>query len=420
MGEKAIGLLVAFVVSIIVARYLGPEGYGSLSYVLSLTGLFGIAGHLGLSGLVVREIVKDKNGRGELLGTTCIMKFIGMSVGFVALILYAFLVEEPGSKVFYMLLIAATAMLIQPVNVIDFWFQSQVQAKYSVVARTIGLLSGGLYKLALVFGSFSLIFFAWSGVLQALISAIFFLLLYRAKSFIPLHQWKFNAVRAYKLLKQSWMVFAGAIFAVIYMKIDLVMLNLLNGPNAVGVYAVAAQLSEAWYFVPTAIVMSIFPKLITLREQNVNVFNQRLQQLFDLLFIMAVSVAIFVSLVAPWVIQVLYGDAYSDSALILAVHIWAGIFIFMRAAFSKWILIEDALMFSLVTQGCGALLNVALNLLLIPHYGALGAAVGTLLSYATASYFALVLSKKTRPVFWMMSKSMTAPFRYIFYFRTTH
>jgi O-antigen/teichoic acid export membrane protein len=84
----------------------------------------------------------------------------------------------------------------------------------------------------------------------------------------------------------------------------------------------------------------------------------------------------------------------------------------MRAAFSKWILIEDALMFSLITQGFGALANVGLNLLLIPQYGGYGAAVATLISYAVASYFSLFFYKKSRPVFWMMSKAMLSPVRY--------
>src|SRR5690606_8930482 len=173
----------------------------------------------------------------------------------------------------------------------------------------------------------------------------------------------------------------------------------------VGVYAVAAQLSEAWYFLPTAIVASFFPRLIKLHASDTGRFNLRLQQLFDMLFILAIVVAIVVTLVAEPLISLLFGEEYLQSASILIIHVWGGVFIFMRALFSRWIRIEGALMFSLITQGLGALANIGLNLLLIPRYGGEGAALATVLSYAIASWVALLAHAKTRPVFYMMTKS---------------
>ena len=110
--------------------------------------------------------------------------------------------------------------------------------------------------------------------------------------------------------------------------------------------------------------------------------------------------------------MITFGEAYQNAAPILIIHIWAALFIFMRALFSKWIIIEDVLIFSVISHGAGALLNVALNYLLIPHYGGEGAAYATLFSYATSSYLALLLYSKTRPTFWMMTKSIFSPLRY--------
>jgi O-antigen/teichoic acid export membrane protein len=190
------------------------------------------------------------------------------------------------------------------------------------------------------------------------------------------------------------------------------MLKWFVGAKEVGIYAVAATLSESWYFVPTAIVASLFPKLIDLKETDQKRFNYRLQQIFEILFVIALSVAVLMSFMGAPLIDLFFGQQYLASAPILAIHIWTALFIFMRAAFSKWILIEDALMFSLITQGFGALTNVGLNLLLIPRYGGYGAAVATLISYAMASYFSLFFYKKSRPVFWMMTKAMLSPVRY--------
>ena len=110
----------------------------------------------------------------------------------------------------------------------------------------------------------------------------------------------------------------------------------------------------------------------------------------------------------------MFGEVYKNAASILMIHIWAALFIFMRALFSRWIVIEDVLIFSMITHGSGALLNIVLNYILIPQYGGEGAAYATLFSYATSSYFALLLYFKTRPIFWMMTKSLFSPLRYCF------
>ncbi|WP_404408595.1 flippase [Pseudidiomarina marina] len=411
-SDKVLSLALNFVVSIIIARYLGAEDYGTLAYVLSLTTIFTVAGHMGLSGLVVREIVNSKSEHDVILGTSYAIKMAGMLLGFIGLLAYAVLTELNNVTVFWMLIFASLPMLIQPITVLDFWFQSQVQARFTAISNTSGLVAASLFKLLLVFSGASVLFFALGNLIQSFVVMTLLIFFYKRSSSLSISEWRFDKNKAISLVKQSWLIFAGAIFAVIYMKIDQVMLKFFEGSTSVGIYAVAAQISEAWYFIPTIIAASIFPKLIQLRESTPNEFYRRLQQLFDILFIIGLVIAVITTFVAPFVINFLYGIEYLESANILVVHIWAGIFVALRAAFSKWILIENALVFSLVTQGAGALLNVVLNWILIPHFGAMGAAVSTLISYSVASFFALTLSSHTRPIFWMMFKAMFAPIRY--------
>jgi O-antigen/teichoic acid export membrane protein len=191
------------------------------------------------------------------------------------------------------------------------------------------------------------------------------------------------------------------------------MLKWLLGSESVGVYAVAASLSEVWYFLPAIIVTSLFPKIIQLKETNELNYNKKLQQLYDFLFIIALILAIFVSYIASDLILFLYGKDYQQAGSILSIHIWAGVFIFMRALFSKWIIIENVLIFSLITQGFGALTNIILNFILIPQYGVYGAAIATLISYAVTSYFILIFYAKTRKMFWMMTKAIFSPIKYL-------
>lgn len=411
IGERFFTLALTFLVTILVARYLGPERYGVLAYALSLTSVFAIAGHMGLVGLVVRELVKQPENRGETLGTTFALKLWGFSMGYILLFAYVLLFESPGTVEFFLILILGLSLFFKSFTVIDAWFKSRVQAKYIAIAGSSAAVLAGLLKVSLVFGEASLIMIGVAYLLQSAFLMCGLLMLYRLTADVPLSSWKFQFNQAKMLVVRGAPVFLASVFATIYLKVDKIMLRWLVDASEVGIYTVAATLSEVWYFLPTAIVASLFPRLIHLKESNPKRYRLRLQQLFDLLFMLALAVAVALTFLAEPIISSFFGSQYAKSSGILSIHIWAGIFIFMRAALSKWILIEDALVFSLITQGSGALFNVALNFLLIPAFGGTGAAWATLIAYAVASYGSLLLYKRTRIIFGMMSKAMLAPIR---------
>lgn len=411
-SDKIISLGIGFIVTVIVTRYLGPERFGMLSYAISLTALFASASHMGLGGLVVREIVKNKEERSVILGTSLALKMIGALLGYALLMLYAYKSEGWLTENFYLILLVSTTMLVLPFSgIITFWFESQVQGKYISVAQLSGALSGAALKVLFVVLGASLTYFAFAHIVQSLITGALLLFLFQKRSIFSIASWKFSVDKAKELLASGWVIFLGSFFAVIYLKIDQVMLRWMVGDTAVGVYSVASTMSEVWYFIPTAIVASFFPRLIELKKEDSGLYHKKLQQIFDILFIIALAVAIAVNLLAPHLIGLLFGAVYQDAGAILVIHVWAALFIFMRAALSKWILVENLLVFSMITQGFGALVNVILNFYLIPLFGGQGAAIATLISYATASYFSLLVTPKSREVFVMMSRAMLSPVR---------
>ena len=223
MAEKVLGMGLAFIATVFVARYLGPEDFGSLAYALSLAALFSSAGHMGLSGLIVREIVKNEADRGETLGTAALLKFFGMAGGYVVLLFYAGSYEGLGTTEFYLIAFAGAALLFRPMDVVDFWFQAFVQARYAAIARISSHLATTGFKLALVFAGSSLVYFATAQVLQAALASMLLLGFFWFKAKLPVTRWRFSWVRAKELLSQGWLTYLGAIFAVIYlMKVDQV------------------------------------------------------------------------------------------------------------------------------------------------------------------------------------------------------
>lgn len=413
VGERVVSLSLSFVTTVFVARYLGPEDFGLLAYALSLVAIFTTAGHMGLSGLIVRDLVKYPAGRAEIVGTTIAIKTVGLGVGYILLVTYAWFFEGAGTTPFLLIVLAGVALIFKSTEVFDFWFQAFVQARYASVARLVSHSVAALFRILLVLSGAGILLFALTPLLQAIVGAVLLLFLFRQKAPLRLSELRATWARARSLFRQGSVIYLAAILGVIYLKVDQVMLRWLADVGEVGQYAVAAQFSEALYFLPAAIVASVFPKLIELRERNEAQFYLRLQQLLDLLFFMSVGFALFFTLASEWLVTTLFGQDYSASANVLVIHVWSSIFVFLRAGVSKWILVENALWFSLVTQGLGALTNVVLNLLLIPSYGGVGAAYATLFSYGVASFLAFGIHRRSRVVFWLMMRTVAAPVRYL-------
>jgi O-antigen/teichoic acid export membrane protein len=193
----------------------------------------------------------------------------------------------------------------------------------------------------------------------------------------------------------------------IYMRIGQVMIKEMMDAEQVGFYAAAVRLSEAWYFIPMAITASVFPAIINAKKQSDELYYQRLQKLYDLMVWLAVAIALPTTFLAPWVIRVLYGKAFSLAAGVLSIHIWAGVFVFLGVASGQWFIAENLQIYSFYRTLCGCIVNIILNFLLIPRYGVKGAAISTLVSYSFATYFSLLSAKKPFLNFKLMTYSLT-------------
>lgn len=412
MGDSLLTNLFTLVVLAVVARVLGPENYGAYAYVFSLAQLFAVLGQMGLDGLLTRELVNRPDDHPETMGTAGGLRFIGYAIGALGCLVYSLAVPGHTETERWLFVAAFVFILITPGPILlENWFRARVEARYSSMARMAGTLAGGGLKIGAVLLGFGVI---WVGFAQTVTILLIFALslpLFLRRGGPSPRTWRFVGTRARELLSESWMVFLGSMMAVIYLKIDQVMLRWWSGPEAVGVYAIASRMSEVFYFLPAALVTTFFPRLIQLRKSSLEMFEARFQGLLSVLTLLAYATLLGIFLLAPTFLPMIFGAEYAPAVPVLFVHMLSMPFIFMRYAFSRWILIEKFTLFSLISQGLGAASNVALNMLLIPQYGMMGAAVATLISYASAGYLALLCTRRTRPVFFMMTRALLQPWQ---------
>ncbi|MBU1927522.1 flippase [bacterium] len=385
-GEKILRMVVGLFVGVWVARYLGPEQFGLFSYAQSFVGLFTAIATLGLDGIVVRELVKDESRRDELIGTAFWLKLMGaLSV----LIVLAFAVNFTSNDSYTntLVFIIASATIFQSFNVIDFYFQSKVLSRYVVFANIITLFLSSIAKIVLILYNAPLIAFAWVTLFDSFILACGFVYFYfkshlanRVKIF------KFNRASAVALLRDSWPLILSGMVIAIYMKIDQVMIKEMMNAEAVGQYAAAVRLSEAWYFIPMVVASSLFPAIINAKKTSKELYYARLQKLYDLMVWMAIAIALPMTFLSDWIVELLYGGQYNQAGSVLMIHIWAGVFVFLGVAFSNYLVSENLTKKSFFRTALGASTNVGLNFVLIPKYGINGAAIATLLSQIIANY----------------------------------
>jgi PST family polysaccharide transporter len=229
-----------------------------------------------------------------------------------------------------------------------------------------------------------------------------------------LRQFLPSAQLARKLLWDAWPLMISAFSTMVYMKVDQIMLRSMVGETEVGIYASAVKLSELWYFLPMAIANSVFPEIVRSREQmSPERYRYRLQRFYDALAALAYCVAILVSLLAPVLVPLLFGENYAGAVPILQIHVWSFVFIALGVGRGKWLVVENLTKIAMGATVLGAVTNVGINWFVIPNYGGIGAAWATMISYAIYAYFALALVAKTRFTFWQLSKAIVAPVRYL-------
>ncbi|MEI6330026.1 MAG: flippase [Pseudanabaena sp. ELA645] len=404
-ADRILRMGVGLFVGVWVARYLGVEQFGIFNYASAFVGLFITLSTLGLDGIVVRSIVREPEKRSLILGTAFWLKLFGGVVALVLAVSCIILVRRDDQLTIFLVAILSSVGIFQAFDTIDLWFQSQVQSKYTVIAKNTAFAIIALVKVFLISTHAPLIAFAWSGLAEVGLGAIGLMITYKISGYSP-RFWSWNLPLAKTLIKESWPLILSGLSVMIYMRIDQIMLGEMVGDKAVGLYSAATRISEVWYFVPMAIASSVSPTIYAAKQVSEDLYYQRIEQFLRLLSWLAIVLAVPMSFLSGTIIMVLFGKSYEASASILAIHIWASIFVFMGVGTSPWFIAEGLTRFALRRTIIGAFTNVFLNIFLIPAYGAVGAAIATVISQAFASFLSNATHPKTRKIFNLQVKCL--------------
>ncbi|MHA7855902.1 flippase [Marinobacter shengliensis] len=400
IAEKGLRFCLGILVVGVVARHLGTELFGQLNFALAVLAIATVVATVGMNRIVPREVVgsiSDKSLRSEIVSTVFFLRFSAALS--ILIFLYFFGIFFVGqNKTLFFLVVAS--LIFNPFDVIDLHQQGLARVKSVSVIRTLVFICTSLIKLIFVYiDANPLWFFAFVIFEQGLVALVLYLFICvkSGKGFLTFRM--FNSRRAAVTLRESWPEIIAGLGGILFMRLDQVMLQFLQGSESVGVYSAAVRISEAWYFFPIAIVSATFPKIIQLREGSRDRYNDALLILFSALVGIAGVAVLFFLMFSDEIIAIVFGAGFSESVLILQVHCLVAVFIFIGSASGSWLAAERKLIWNLHRNLFGLIVNVILNLILIEKYGALGAAIATLISAVCAYYLFDLFSSKLRFMF---------------------
>ncbi len=378
LAEKASRIISGILVGVLVARFLGKEQFGIISYALSVLSIFTVFSTLGLDGIVVRELITEKKKKYDIIGTTFWLRFIGSFLVVIASTYYSFM-RDPSDRTWIVFLVSI-AVVFQSFSVIDFYFQSEVKGKYNAITQIITLIISAIVKLILIYFEAPLSWFASMVMLEAILTAINQLVFYKQNQ-QEVSQWKFSLSEAKRLLSHSWPIIISAFMQMIYQQADKILIaRYLQDMGMVGQYSAATRISEASFFIPVALSAALFPGIINNRE-NKPLQLKRLTQIYSLMIWSALIISIGGYLLGDWVIGFLYKDGFPLAPEIFKIHIWITIPVFFGTAWGSWLLALNKQKLITIYQVLVLIFILALEMYMIPKYGIKGAAYSVVFSY---------------------------------------
>jgi polysaccharide transporter, PST family len=405
-SERIFRMAISFLTIAWTARYLGVDQFGELNYAIAFASMFLPLLQIASDQITFRDLVNHPENKEQILGTSF---FIQVIAGIVIFLLAVFSVlgfhgNDP--VICKLVIILASVSCFGGFGVIESWFHSQVEVKYSIWVRNCVFILVTSLRILLLSVKAPIEYFAWLIVLESLLNAVGFMAIFRMTGH-NIFAWRSSWKYSQDLMRVSFPLIFSSLAIAVYMKIDQLMLGQLAGSQSVGNYSAAVRLSEMWPFASTMIVKSLAPSIIVAKKISEESYYRKLQNLCNLQALLVYCIAIPMTFLATPLVVLVFGKAYSSAGIVLSIHIWSSMFLFLGYVKEIWITTEGKTWFSFSFTLVGAVMNVVLNFILIPPYKEAGAAVATVISYCFADYVMCFLYPPVRRFGWMMTQAMS-------------
>lgn len=399
--EKIAKLAINLLFIGLIAKQVGPDSFGYLSFCQSiLTILLSISG-LGLDNILINEfIIHEKQKRKKIFSTVFWSRiFVGCFFSIIC-VLYVIIESSMTSEKAYILIFTICTLIFYSQNTYLSYFQSISEYKIISKISLISTLLVGVVKCFIIYFNLSIVFFSFVLMFELFLNLLLILLVTKRNDGISIRFEEFDYFTLVELLKQSWPVIVSSILVVLYTRLDHFMIAKMLGVKELGLFSVAVRIADAYVFIPSLIVTSFYPMLC-------NDFTKKAVRFyFDIVFLSALFCCLFIVSVCPLLIPILFGNDYLDAIRVTQITIFSSLFSVLGGAITNYFLILNMSYQRLIRACVGLIANFVLNIFLIPKYGIEGAAFASLIAQIFAVWISNVFSIKTRECFYIETKTI--------------
>ena len=402
--SKVINMASALFVGILVARYLGPEQFGLMNYVVSYVSIFLILASFGFDNIEIREEAKNPEHKDKYIGTTFWLRIILSCITMVLIILTA-IVTESDNYTLSIIALYALSVIFSSFDVIRNYFTSQVMNEYVAKVCIVRTLIACVLKLILVLLDASLTWFIAVLTFESLLQAQGFYVAY-IKAVGSVRQWFFDKAVAVFMLKQSFPLLLSGAAAYIFLRIDQVMIGKMIDNASVGYFSVATKIVEILLFVPTIVIQTISPMLVKIKKHDERKYIERSQQVLNITVWASIIISIITSLLAYYMIIKTFGYAYQLAILPLQILSFKTIGTTLNVISGQFLIINGLQKYFVLRSLSGCIACIVLNMIIIPIYGVAGVCVIACVTQLIAGWIIHFFIPIYRPVFFMQCKSL--------------
>ena len=378
LGSNIISKILGFFYVMYIARYLGAEGFGILSFALAFTGIFSVFSDLGFGPLTVREVARDKSLVRKYLGNITVIKIFLVIITFALIAITINLLGYPKQTIKVVYLISLSVVFDS--FTIEFFsifraFEKMEYQSFGQILSSILMLVGALFAIS---QRFSVIGFA----------SIYFIVSVFALGYsFAVCTWKFSLPKLEldwnfwkPTIKEALPFFLSAVVDMIAFKIDIIMLSMMKGDMVVGWYSAAYRLIEALMFIPATFAGAIYPVLSNFYVSSQESLKLIYKKSFKYLFIVGLPIAVGTTILAHKIILFIYKSGFTHSIIALQILIWTIPIIFLSYMFGTMLASVNKQFLALKINFLCMILNITINLILIPRYGYIGASIATVIT----------------------------------------
>ena len=374
---RVIQSLLSLLIGVFSARYLGPSNYGLINYAASLSSYVLPIMQLGLSATLVKEIINAEDAEGEVLGTALGLNFVSSLLAIGGVLAFSSIASKGETETIVVCVLYSIFLIFEALEMIQYWFYAKLKSKYTSITMLVAYALTSVYKIFLLVNKKNVYWFALSQAIDYCIIAVTLLVIYKKIGGKPL---SFSFARIKPLLSRSWPYILSSMLLMVFTQTDKLLLKHLVDDQATGYYAAACACAGMTIFVFNAIIDSFQPIILAAKKVDQKLFETNMVRLYACVIFLSILQGIGITLLADIVIKILYGSEYLAAVNPLRLMIWSNAFYYLAAVRNVWILAEEKQRYLWVINLFGAIVNILINVLLIPVWGAIGAALASLIT----------------------------------------